>query len=70
MKLPKTQEQEVMFTIAEVAKLMGWRTERVRRWLVKRDAVTKDGRYFYTCRSMLRRAFPSAWEDLTARLES
>jgi hypothetical protein len=41
-----------------------WSTERVRRWLVRRDAATKHGRAWLTTREQLREAFPEFWREM------
>lgn len=59
----------VIWSMAEVAEVMGWETRRVRRWLRKQDAVRRVGRQFYTSKGQLRRAFgPEAASDVIAHL--
>ena len=55
--------------LAEVAKLMGWETRRVRRWLAREGGMFKKGRYFYTTRDRMRAAFPEVWEEIALSLE-
>ena len=58
----------ILWSVAEVAEVLGWPTWRVRRWLLREGACTRRGRYYYTCRSQLRRAFPHAADEVIANL--
>jgi hypothetical protein len=50
--------------VAALAESLGWRTERMRRWLMREDALIKKGRYYYTTKSRLLAAFPEVFEEL------
>lgn len=51
------------FTMAEVAKVLGWPTRRARRWLVKNDAVVKINSKWVTTKAKLRESFKDAWDE-------
>ena len=47
----------IVWSMAEIAEVMGWEVRRVRRWLLREGAVRRQGRHWYTSKSQLRRAF-------------
>jgi phage antirepressor YoqD-like protein len=52
--------------VRTVADLIGWRTERTRRWLTRERLLIKKGRFYYTTAAKLRRAWPEVIEELIA----
>jgi hypothetical protein len=58
----------VMWSIAEVADVLEWKTHRVRRWLQREGGCSKHGRYWYTSKSQLRRVFREAADEVIANL--
>jgi hypothetical protein len=58
----------IIWSVAEVADVLGWTTTRTRRWLLREVACTRLGGHYYTCRSQLRRAFPQAADEVIASL--
>lgn len=50
--------------VARVARRLGWRTERTRRWLDREGALVKVGDRYYTTRGRLRAAFSDVFEEL------
>jgi len=58
----------IVWSVAEVAEVLGWTTTRTRRWLKRERACTRRGAHYYTCRSQLRRAFPGAADEVIANL--
>jgi len=58
----------IVWSVAEIAEIMNWRTQRVRRWLLREKACSRSGRYYYTSKSQLRRAFPHAADEVIAHL--
>ena len=51
-------------SMPQVARLLGWSTQRARRWLVREQAVVRTGRHIYTTRSKLREAFREVFSEL------
>lgn len=54
-------------SVAQVSRLLGkedWPTHRVRRWLTREGALVRKGRYLYTTRSKLRRAFRDVFDEM------
>ena len=47
----------IVWSMAEIANVMGWETRRVRRWLIGEKGVRRKGRLYYTSKAGLRRAF-------------
>lgn len=71
--------QQVWYSMAEVAEAAGFvyksgarkgelNTEMARAWLRRERAVIKRGRWWYTTKELLRRAFPHEAEDILAGL--
>lgn len=58
----------ILWSVAEVADVLGWSTTRVRRWLKRERACVLRGSHYYTSRPQLRRAFPGAAEEIIADL--
>lgn len=54
----------ILWSMPELAEVMGWSTRRMRRWLLREEACTKmrDGHY-YTSKEQLRIAFPPRAAD-------
>ena len=53
---------------ADIAKMTGWQTQRVRRLLKRMGVLSADGRNYYTTRERLARACPAIWEALESRV--
>jgi hypothetical protein len=65
VRAPKLKgANRVYISTAEIAGLLGWRIERVRRWLEREGALRKIGRHYYTTKSRLRAAFPEIQQDI------
>lgn len=45
-------------SVADIAKVLGWRTERARRWLLRSGAAIRIGGFWYTTPERLRSEFP------------
>lgn len=56
-------DDKVYIPVAKIAKVLGWRTQRAKRWLIREGAGVKIGGLWYTTRDRLRASFP---EVLTA----
>lgn len=67
---PALPARRIYFTCAEIAKVLGWTTERAREWLVREKAVVRHGRHYFTTRGLLRRAFPETWSEVVAAIGS
>jgi len=57
-----------LYTMKEIAALMGWHTRRTKRWLVKCGAARcmPNGQWV-TSLELLRSNFPEAWQALLLR---
>ena len=49
--------------------MLGWRTERAKRWLRREGAAVKKGAHWYTTDRLLVRHFPEAFEHLVLEAE-
>ncbi len=49
--------------VADIAKRIGWSTERTRRWLKSLGALEKRGRKFVTTKTKLRSVFPEMCDE-------
>lgn len=58
----------VMWSMAEVATVLGWTARRTRRWLIREKACRKHGRLHYTSKSQLRRVFRETADEVLAQL--
>ena len=65
---PKVEPREVYIPVAKLAAAMGWRVERMRRWLQREGALVKHGRHYFATRGMLRKSFPETWDEVVAAL--
>lgn len=69
-ELPELKLPEVI-TAPEIARALGWTTQRARRWLKRSGAGRKSGAYsrapWITTPERLRECFPEAWSAV-ARL--
>lgn len=45
-------------SVADIARVLGWRTERARRWLLRSGAAIRIGGLWYTTPERLRSEFP------------
>jgi hypothetical protein len=57
-----------LLSSAEVAKLLGWRTKRARKWLQREGLGVKIGSRWFTTPTKLREAFPEVYEELVPDL--
>jgi len=57
-----------LLSSADVAKLLGWRTKRVRKWLQREQIGVKIGSRWFTTPTKLREAFPEVDEELVPEL--
>lgn len=58
----------VLWSVKEIAEVLQWNTHRVRRWLLRDNACTKHGRYYYSSKAQLRRVFREAADEVIAKL--
>lgn len=58
------RDEAVYISMAQIAAILGWRTERAREWLRKEGATIRIGRQYYTTRSRLRAEFPEILDGL------
>lgn len=58
----------IIWTVKEVAVVIGWSTTRTRRWLKKERACTRHGTHYYVCEAQVRRAFFPAGDQIVAQL--
>jgi hypothetical protein len=58
----------ILWSTAEIAEVLRWESWRVRRWLVREQACTRHGRYYYANKAQLRRVFREAADELIAHL--
>lgn len=59
----------VYLTMAEVADLLGWTTERTRMFFVANGAAKKIGGRWFISRSSMRDQFQDAYDVLLAKLD-
>jgi hypothetical protein len=59
-----------LLSAADVARLLGWRTERARRWIVREGCGTRRRGRWYTTPTMLRESFPELYTELMPDLLS
>lgn len=53
-----------LLSTADMARLLGWTTERMRRWLLRENCAFRRRGYWYTTPNMLREAFPELYTEL------
>lgn len=63
-----SDDSQVWISMGDLARVLGWSTIRTKRWFRKNRAAVKRGGRWYTTRSLIRRAFPEEWEEVTSRL--
>jgi hypothetical protein len=59
---------KVFWSTPDVAKAIGWDVQRTRRWLKKHGAAVRIGDRYYMTKSLLRRVFPEASDEVLSRL--
>lgn len=57
-----------LLSSAEVARLLGWRTKRARKWLQREAIGVKIGSRWFVTPTKLREAFPEVYEELMPEL--
>jgi hypothetical protein len=63
----KPKQLRGYISVAKVAELLGWTTQKARRWLTREGALTRKGRHWYTTRNQLRRCFADVYQELFLR---
>lgn len=58
----------ILWSTAEIAEVMGWDSQRIRRWLIREKACSKHGRHYYSSKAQLRRVFREAADEVIANL--
>jgi hypothetical protein len=59
-----------LLSAADVARLLGWTTERTRNWIIREGCGTRRMGRWYTTPNMLREAFPELYTELMPDLLS
>ena len=59
-----TSVDRIYISVAQVARLLGWRTQRAKRWLRREGAAVKIGDRWYTTRDRLRASFPEVLDAI------
>jgi len=57
-----------VLSCADVAQLLGWRTERARRWIRRHDIGFQVGSRWFTTPTKLRDAFPEVYTEIATEL--
>lgn len=58
----------ILWSTVEIGEVMGWHTHRIRRWLIRENACSKHGRYWYASKAQLMRVFREAAHEIIANL--
>lgn len=57
-------------SVADIAKVLGWRTARARRWLLRSGAAVRIGGLWYTTPERLRSEFPELLDAVCRNAQS